>query len=181
LLKARLLLAVMLLLNSLALPAQPAAKEYEVKAAFLFNFTRFVEWPPAAFSSAANPFVIGVLGENPFGTYMESIVEGEKVNGHPVTVAYYKTAAEIKTCHILFVSQGESKKLGLLINDLNSRSILTVSDAGGFLKSGGMIRLFSRDSKIKMEVNVGASKAGNLVISSRLLKLAEIYKTGKNS
>ncbi len=168
---------LLLLLNSLALHAQtPPSREYQLKSAFLFNFIQFVEWPSTSFTADTEPFVIGVLGENPFQSFLEELVSGEKVNGRPVTVRYFKNAGEVKTCHILFINQAEIKKMGRLAEDSKTNSILTVSDAPGFLDYGGMIRLFIKDNKIKMQINPEASKAAGLVVSSKLLRLAEIYK-----
>jgi len=174
--RSRFIITILLLLMSkLTLPAQTPSREYQLKAAFLFNFTQFVEWPPGTFTTNEAPFVIGVMGENPFGSYLEEIVAGEKINGHPVSVNYYKSADEIKACHILFINLGETKKQEQVIAGLKDRHILTVSDKPNFPKYGGMIRFFTRDNKIKIQVNLEASKTARLVISSKLLKLAEIF------
>jgi len=158
-----------------------ATREYQVKAAFIFNFTQFVEWPAAAFASDQAPLVIGILGENPFGSYLEETVFGEKVNGHPLVVQYYKSVEEIKVCHILFVSLTDPQKQRQVISGLKGRSILTVSDAAGFLQEGGIIRLFTKDGKIQLQINLEASKEPNVAISSKLLKLAEIFVPDKRN
>jgi hypothetical protein len=159
----------------------PVTREYQVKAVFLFNFTHFIEWPAASFSADQAPFVIGILGKNPFGAYLEEIVSGEKVNGHTVTVQYYNNMEEIKTCHILFINLAEEKKMEQVVESLKGRNILTVSDAPDFSEQGGMIRLFARDNKIKFQINLEASKAASLTLSSKLLRLADIYVPPKNS
>jgi hypothetical protein len=179
--KARAIFATVLLVSSLVLSAQVPSHEYQLKAAFLFNFTQFVEWPGSSFATDDAPWVIGVLGENPFNTYLEEIVSGEKINGHRVTVNYYKNTDEIKSCHILYINLPDAKKQELALAGLEKRNILTVSDFPSFPQYGGMIRLFTRDNKIKIQVNLEASKAANLVISSKLLKLAEIFTPGKNN
>ncbi|MDP4129766.1 MAG: YfiR family protein [Bacteroidota bacterium] len=163
------------------LPAQPPVpREYRIKAAFLFNFTQFVDWPTASFSTADEPMVIGVLGENPFGAYLAETFSGEKVNGHPVLIQHYDHADEIKTCHILFVGLSDPKKSQEVISDLKERSILTISDMPGFLAQGGMIKFFMKDNNIRFEINLEATKAANLVLSSKLLRLAEIFDASKN-
>jgi YfiR/HmsC-like len=86
------------------------SREYQLKAVFLFNFTQFVDWPPTAFPNEQAPMVIGVIGDNPFGSYLQETVSGEKVNGHPVVVENYTNAGEIKSCHILFVNLNEPRK-----------------------------------------------------------------------
>jgi hypothetical protein len=179
--KARGIIAILLLI-SLVLPAQPAPnREYQLKAAFLLNFTRFVEWPEAALAANGAPLIIAVLGENPFGSYLEEIVAGEKVNGHPVNIHYYKNTSDIKTCHVLYINFTEIKKMEEVLNGLKGRNILTVSDAPNFPAAGGMIRFFTKDNKIKFQVNLEASKSCNLTISSKLLRLAEIFTQKKNN
>jgi hypothetical protein len=140
-----------------------------------------VEWPPAAFSNSEAPLVIGILGKNPFGARLKDIVSGEKVNGREVTIQYYDNAQDIGACHILFINLPESNKRAQVLELLKGRNVLTVSDISGFSGEGGMIRLFTRDNKIRFEVNLDASKEAGLTISSKLLRLAEIFTPSKNS
>jgi hypothetical protein len=178
----RCMLASVLLISTLALAGQtPVTREYQLKAVFLFNFTQFVEWPASSFSTDQSPLVIGILGKDPFGAALPEIVSGEKVNGHTVTVQYYNNTEEIKTCHILFINLAEPKKMERVVESLKGRNILTVSDAPDFSEQGGMVRFFIRDNKIKFQINLEASKAASLVLSSKLLKLADIYVPPKNS
>jgi len=180
--KLRLFITFLVLTGHLVSAAQGASsREYELKAVFLFNFTQFVEWPASSFSSNQEPVIIGILGKNPFGAYLEEIVSGEKVNGHAVTVQYYNNVEEIKGCHVLFINLADTKKTERVVEALNGRNILTVSDAPGFPEQGGMVRFFTRDNKIKLQVNLEASRAASLTISSKLLRLAEIYTPHKNS
>jgi hypothetical protein len=158
----------------------PVAPEYQVKAVFIFNFTQFVEWSPSSFISAQSPFVIGVLGENPFGSYLEDVVSGEKVNGHPLVVYHYKNPEEIKTCHILFINKAGINSLEDISESIKGKNVLTVSDAGGFLKQGSMIRFITRDNKIRIQINLEAAKEADLTISSKLLRLAEIVSLNNN-
>src|SRR5881396_2379465 len=123
------------------LPAQTApAQEYQLKAVFLFNFAQFVEWPPQAFPDRQVPLVIGVLGEDPFGSFLDETVRGEKVNNRPLAVQRYRRVDEIKTCHVLFISGSEANRLEQIFNGLKGRNILTVGDFDGFARRGGMIR-----------------------------------------
>lgn len=170
-----------LFFGGLDLPAQTAvSKEYQVKAVFLFNFSQFVEWPAEAFPEAQTPLVIGIIGEDPFGDYLDEIVRGEKVNNHPLVVQRYQRVEEIKTCHILFVSPSETKQLEQIFTSLKGRNILTVGDVGGFALRGGMIRFVTEKNKIRFRANVEAAKAANLTISSKLLRPAEIIAPGKD-
>jgi hypothetical protein len=148
------------------------AREYQVKAVFLYNFSQFVEWPPAAFESPGSPFVIGVWGSDPFGSYLDEAVAGESILGHPMIVRRYHDIKEINDCHILFVN-GKEDTRGVLAM-LGHRSILTVGDAPDFARQGGMIRFFTDHNKIKLQINPSAAKAVKLNISAKLLRVADI-------
>jgi uncharacterized protein DUF4154 len=157
------------------LGAQSArALEYQVKAVFLFNFAQFVGWPAGAFPDSVAPMVIGVLGNDPFGPYLDETVRGEKVHGHSLEVHRYRNIEEITTCHILFISPSRERRLEDVLGNLKNRAILTVGDDLGFARRGGMIRFVSEKSKIRMRINVAAATAANLTISSKLLRAAEI-------
>ena len=159
-------------------PTGPS-REYQIKAVFLFNFAQFVEWPPRAFASANSPIVIGVLGENPFGEYLDETVRGEKVENRPLEVQRYLQVDEIKTCHVLFISRSEASRLDQILVSLKDRSILLVGDGDDFVQRGGMIRLATNQSKIRVSINVDAAKAANLTISSKLLRAAELVTPSK--
>src|SRR5437899_638694 len=130
-------LLVALLAIERELPAQTAAsREYSVKAVFLFNFAQFVEWPETAFPAAETPLVIGVLGEDPFGAYLDETVRGEKVNNRPLVIERYHRVEEIKTCHILFISRSETDRLEKIFAGLKGRNILMVGDSDRFCGRG---------------------------------------------
>jgi hypothetical protein len=151
-------------------------REYQIKAAYIYNFTNFVTWPSDSFSSANAPFVIGILGDNPFDSYLKEIISGEFANGHPIVIQQYENLEDIRICHILFINQVEIDKLKSAdIIGLRKRSILTVSDAGNFNLKGGIVKFFKKNSKINLQINNEAAKAADLVISSKLLNLAEIF------
>ncbi|MBI2498179.1 MAG: YfiR family protein, partial [Opitutae bacterium] len=152
--------------------------EYEVKAAFLFNFAQFVEWPAAAFPEPQTPLIIGVLGEDPFGADLDDTVRGEKIGSHPLVVRRYRRPEEIDRCHILFVSHSETGRLEQVVAGLRGRHILTVSDAAGYAVRGIMIRFVTEKSRIRLRINLDAAKADGLVLSSKLLRPADIVTTG---
>lgn len=152
--------------------------EYRLKAVFLFNFARFTQWPAQAFSSPTAPFVIGVLGEDPFASDLDELVRGEKVDGHLLTVRRFQQVEEIRECHILFVSPGKARQLTQILSKLQGRSVLTVGETAEFPQRGGMIG-FVTGTTIKVRINVEAARAANLVISSKLLRAAEIVPQGK--
>ena len=163
-----------LLLGGLDVSAQTPSKEYQIKAVFLFNFAQFVEWPPTAFTGANTPLVIGVLGEDPFGAYLDETVRGEAVNNRPLAVERYRGVDEIRTCHILFVSRSEAGRLDQTLASLRGRNILIVGDADDFVRRGGTVQLANAQNKVRLVINPDAAKAANLTISSKLLRAAEI-------
>jgi len=171
-------IAGLLMCASQTAHADPS-KEYEIKAAFLYNFTQFVDWPTNSFADANAPLTIGVLGNDPFGDSLEEIVHGEKVDGHPLVVKHFQAGDVIKECHILFIGQSESKRMNEIFADLKGRCILTVGETDGFAQNGGMIRFVTEKNKIRLRINVDAAKAVNLSLSSRLLRLADIVGTQK--
>ena len=152
----------------------PANREYQIKAVFIFNFTQFVEWPVNTFATPQSPLIIGVLGQDPFGSYLDETVANEKVNEHPMIIKRFRHVEDIKECHLLFIQSAETVKMPQIISSLKGRSILTISDASNFMKQGGMIRFFTIDNKIQFQINPEAAKASGLTISSKLLRLAEI-------
>lgn len=151
-------------------------KEYQLKSVFLFHFTQFVDWPPTAFADADSPLVIGILGDDPFGPYLDDAIRGERVNGRPIVVQRYRKLADVKTCQVVFISQSESDRLGQIVNGLRGHAILTVSDIDDFAKHGGMIQFITSKNKIHLGINVDAAKAANVTISSKLLRSADIIK-----
>jgi hypothetical protein len=161
-------------------PAAPPPQEYQIKAVFLFNFAQFVSWPASAFPDAESPFVIGVLGKDPFAGALDEAVRGEKLKGRSFVIEHYNRAEEIKSCHILFVSRSEVARLPAILSALKGRSILTVSDADGFVEHGGIIRFVTEQNKVRFRINLDAAKAADLVLSSKLLRPADVVTSGNN-
>jgi hypothetical protein len=154
------------------------SREYQIKAAFLFNFAQFVTWPPTTFADTNAPFCIGILGDDPFGSSLEETIQGEKVNGHPLTIQHYRSIQEITNCQILFISRSENKQD--VLESLKGKKILTVGDSDDFLKNGGVIRFVTEEGKIHLRISLEAAKNADLTISSKMLRLAEIVEPEKN-
>src|SRR6202048_239716 len=158
----------------------PDSSEYLVKAGFIYNFAKFVEWPSTAFAEPDSPIVIGVLGTDPFGDIINHVVEGKKIGARGFVVRRFKWSKdlkdlkEFKECRILFVSSSEKLHFEEVVDAVKALPILTVGEAPGFAERGGMIRLMLEDNRVRLEVNVEAAQHGNLNISSRLLTLARI-------
>lgn len=152
--------------------------EYQVKAVFLFNFTQFVDWPPAAFKTADAPLVIGVFGEDPFGPFIDRVVHGERSGGHPLVVKRCREPADVMDCQVLFLPASAMPQFGSILAAVKGRGILTVGDGDNFARKGGMIRFVTVANKIRLRVNLEAAKAAGLTISSKLLRPAEILPPG---
>ena len=177
----RCIIIILLWVSNWSILAQTSnSREYQIKATFLFNFTQFVEWPTNAFSEDQAPLVIGILGEDPFGMYLDQTIVGEKINNHPLIIQRYRNAEEVKICHILFINVSKINHLDQVLASLKGRNILTVSDANSFARKGGVIRFFTEDNKMRLQINLEAAKAANLTISSKLLRLADIIATKNN-
>jgi len=170
-------LACSLLWCTLAWSAPPAT-EQQLKAVYLFNFGQFVEWPAQAFESADAPLVIGILGEDPVGDTLEAVVQGESLQGRRLMVRRFTAPAEVGPCHILFIGRSEAASLDATLAAIRGRSVLSVTDIDGAEQRGAIIVLFNESNRIRMRINVAAAKAGNLVISSKLLRPAEIVGAG---
>jgi len=149
--------------------------EYQVKAAFLYNFTKFIEWPDTAFSDNMAPVKICILGENPFNASLDAIRD-KTVRGRPLSIRMNPVIEKLDQCHILFISASEKKQLSHIIHGLNNASVLTVADMEGFTSAGGMINLVMQDNKVSFEINLKSARLAGLKISSQLLKLANTVK-----
>lgn len=176
---AALLLALWPVVTPAATARSAHAQEYDLKAAFLFNFAQFVEWPADAFAGAASPITIGILGEDPFGTSLDEIVANETVHDRKLQVRRFRSVDEIDACHILFITAGESKRIEHIASRLGSRSILTVGDADDFTSRDGVIGFKTAKSRLRIRINMDAARAARLSISSKLLRQAEIVRPGK--
>jgi YfiR/HmsC-like len=150
----------------------PAPSEYQIKAAFLFNFAKFVEWPAEAFAARNSPVVIGVLGDNPFGADLDRTVHGKTVNDHPFAVKELHGIDEGTNCHILFISTSEKKRLPEIFAHLKGVSVLTVGETDGFTETGGMINFVIQGNKIRFQINDTAARNAGLKINSKLITLA---------
>ncbi|RYY29852.1 MAG: YfiR family protein [Chitinophagaceae bacterium] len=174
-LKAGVLAFVLVLLASNFASAQKITSgEYNIKAAFIYNFTRFIEWPDSAFAAPLSPFVIGVMGRDPFGARLEAVMNGETVKGRPIRIKRFTSESQAAGCHIIFVSASAPTDVKKFCEKLRGKPVLTVSDIPDFDKDGGMIKLSMSENKITLTIDTAATKASTLDISSKLLRLATI-------
>jgi len=168
-----------LLLLGAAASRGDTPKEYQVKAVFLFNFCRFIEWPETAFESTNAPLVIAILGTDPFGDALDQVVLGETVNGHPVLVDRYRSVSALKPCHILFIAKNEEAHLADIFRAVGSTPTLTVSEIKDFARDRGIVRLYTNpENKIRVKINVDNAHTAGLKISSKLLTVSEVVGKG---
>jgi hypothetical protein len=158
--------------------AQQRPTEYQVKAAYPFNFGKFVKWPPSAASDT--DFAICLLGSDPFQGTLESIVSGERIDGKPVAVRHLNSAEDAAGCKIVFVSNSEQERLGPVMAALRRAPVLTVSDADRFVDHNGIIQFVMDGDRVRFQVNLSAAKNAGLVLSSELLKVATAVKGQEN-
>jgi hypothetical protein len=167
-----------LALSNLSAEAQ-VSREYQLKAVFLYNFAQFTDWPENAFADTNAPIVIGIFGPDPFGPALPETIKGETVRGHPLAIQHYRRAEEIKTCHILFISESEARHTNELVKSLKGKPILTVADTDGPSTTEVAIRFVLENNKVHFRINQGSAVAANLVLSSKLLRVAEAPSPGR--
>jgi hypothetical protein len=147
--------------------------EYQVKAAFLFHFAQFVDWPREAFKDATTPLTYCTVGEDPFHGALDASLDGKTIDGRPARVVHFKQAQEIQGCQILFLGTPEKKFISATLANLKASPVLTVGESENFVQQGGMIGFFLEDNKVRFEINLDAAGRAKLKISARLLALAK--------
>jgi hypothetical protein len=158
--------------------AQSRAPEYQVKAAFLYNFAKFVEWPSPSFPGPSTPFRICVLGRNPFGDALTNIVQGKSISGHAILSLQVQSPAEARSCHVLFLSHSDPETLRQSLDRLPDLPVLTVGESADFLPLGGMINFVLEQDRVRFEINLAAAERHHLKLSSKLLAVARVVSVG---
>lgn len=163
-----------------SLSAVAQQSEYTIKAVFLEHFTRFIEWPDSSQTAdASSPFVLSVIGENPFDSILEQVYAEQRIKNREVIIRYISTPDEISDCHMLFIASSAAEILSEILSNTRDKPILTVSDTNGFAAKGVLINFFLAGDKIKFEINEKAAHESGLVMSYRLLNLARIVNPGR--
>jgi hypothetical protein len=170
-------LALLLLALAVWAPvhAQPdglVPKEYQIKAAFLFNIPKFVEWPTTSFATASDPIVIGIFGNSPFGDQLEIIVKDRKINGRGIVVKHITKIEDAKTLHLLFLSAVDDKQFAAIKAVIQNSPVLTVGESTEFADAGGAVNFVLVGDKVRFEINMATAELAGLKISSQLQKLA---------
>jgi YfiR/HmsC-like len=149
---------------------EPPPLEYQVRAAFLLNFTKFVQWPAAAFTDPHSPLAICILGEDPFGNTLNEMVKGEGVNGHELVIQRIGHAPAPKSCQVLYIPRPEKDSRGILA--AVGSGVLTVGEGEKFLQDGGIIAFVIQDRRVRFDIGAGAAERAMLTVSSRLMNVA---------
>jgi hypothetical protein len=170
------------LVGVLCLHAQQSKPtEYQVKAAYLYNFGRFVKWPPGLAAGKGDSFPVCVLGRDPFGPILDSTLAGEALEGKPVVIRRIARAQDAADCRILFVSSTEENHLKEILAATDQAGVLTVSDIPGFSRRGGMIQFVAEGDRVRFEINLASAESARLVLSSELLKVAAAVRRNARS
>jgi uncharacterized protein DUF4154 len=148
-----------------------SSREYEIKAAYLYNFTKYVDWP-----TSKDTITIGVLGDNPFGAALAAI-NGKSVKGRRVVVREIASVRDASTCQMIFVSSSQRQRLQEIFENSKNAHVLTVGEMQGFAAEGGIINFIEENNKVRFEINPDAARRTGLTISSELLKLAKLIKS----
>jgi hypothetical protein len=148
--------------------------EYELKAAFIYNFAKYVHWPEASTSETRKPIAIGVIGKDPFGQALDDAMRGRSLEGRAVVVRRFSRVEEVADCDILFISSSEKNNLPRILEVLHKAPVLTIGDMNRFAERGGMINLTTEEARVRFEINVEAAERAGLKPGSQLLRLARI-------
>lgn len=167
------LCGVLLLTSPIALGSDAAvSREDQLKAAFLYNFTKFIEWPAQSFSAANAPIVIGVLGHTPLEAELARLTRSRNINGRAILVKRVDTADEARATHLLFVSAEENAGFAAVQAALDNSPVVVVGESQGFAATGGTINFVLEEDKVRFEINISSAERAGLKISAQLQKLA---------
>jgi len=167
---------ILLLAASSARAQDAVSREYQIKAAYLYNFAKFVDWPQESFTDGQSPLVIGVFGQNPFGTGLEAIAKAHQINGRPIVVKTITTAKDIAGVHLLFLGSAEDDHVAEILSALAGTSVLTVGESDKFMAAGGMVNFVREADKVRFAINEDAVEHHGMKISAQLLKLATFVR-----
>jgi hypothetical protein len=167
-------LALLLIAPQAAFSAKLVSREYQLKAAFVYNFTKFIEWPAQSFSSAEAPIVIGVLGDGAFGPQLGELVKDRSVNGRGIVVTRVENAEQARAAHVLFVSADELGLFNEMRPLIQDSPVLTIGESRSFALRHGVINFVMEDNIPRFEIYMGSARRAGLRISAQLQKLAKI-------
>jgi hypothetical protein len=148
--------------------------EYQIKAGFLFNFTRFVEWPAKAFANDRSPIVVCTTGDSEVTELLTEAAAGKVVDGRAVLIRHIKVTEDLRECNLLFVTGAEERRMVWILDRVKGTNVLTVGEFPGFAKAGGMINFFIQENKVKLEINLDAATHADMKISAKLIAVSRL-------
>jgi hypothetical protein len=180
--QATVLLGLMALLLGAnpAFGGEPSLTKYQIEALFLFNFAKYVDWPADAFTNAAAPIAIGIMGTDPFGDNLQHTIEGKTVNGRPFVIKHLTSDSDVSGCQILFIRDLEASREDEILDKARALPVLTVAEAQPSTRNGSTINFVLKNGNVRLEINLAAAKKAGLTISSRLLAVADVVKDNSN-
>jgi len=167
------LAALTMSLCTFTLLAQTTAKEYRIKAAFLFNFAKYVEWPPDTFKDANSPLTYCTIGDDPFQGVLDESLNAKSVGTRPLRVQHLSPPENFQGCQILFIGTNEKKRITAVLETLKLSPVLVVGESNHFVQQGGTVGFLSEDNTIRFEVNLDVAQRARLNISATLLSVAK--------
>jgi hypothetical protein len=171
-----LILLLMLVAGATGLAADPQTlTEYQIKAGFFFNFTRFVEWPENAFATPTSPIVACVVGDTPMTDLLSDVVAGKVVNGRAVSINRLKPTDDLHRCHLVFISAAAERHTAEILAGVKKTNTLTVGESAGFPKAGGMINFSIENNNVKLEMNLDAATHAGLKVNSKLIAVSRLF------
>jgi hypothetical protein len=172
--RSRLLCSILSLSLAAAGAMPPSPNEYALKAVFLYNFVRFIEWPPSAFPSRDAPLVIGIVGPDPFGSLLYEAVAGESYHGRQIQIQHFDQPGDIREVHLLFSSAANAPQVDQILAAVAGGKVLTVGETENFLAHGGMVALIAERNRVRLKINTSALRNTQLSVSSKLLQVAQL-------
>lgn len=172
------LLALTMVFGASAVLAQTTAKEYRIKAAFLFNFANYVEWPPDAFKDASSPLNYCTIGDDPFEGMLDESLNAKSVGTHALRVQHLRASENFQGCQIVFIGANEKKRTTAILEMLKQSPVLVVGESNHFIQQGGTVGFLSEENTIRFEVNLIAAQRARLNISATLLSVAKTVIAG---
>jgi uncharacterized protein DUF4154 len=164
------------MISGVILAQAQTPSEYQLKAAIIYNFPKFVDWPSLAASDPNLPIVIGILGEDPFGREIDAVINGKTANGRHLLIKRFSNLNGLAPCHILFVSSSQKNNLKQILAAVAGSGVLTVGESDRFAEAGGVIHFNMIDGKVRLIINQAAAERAGLRISAKLLSLAQVIR-----
>jgi hypothetical protein len=151
--------------------------EYQIKAKYLYNFTRYVNWPKEAFADSVSPFIIGIVGRDPFGIDLEKTVEGKRIKNRTFSIKRFRSIDDLEYCHILYIYTEDRRHQIQILKNIKGLSILSITSRAKLSQDGGIINFIEKKEQIRFEINIKKAREARLKISTKLLKMADMNKS----